>query len=101
VKKELVAKKGTGLGISGVGSAVLGSNTLNVAQHPSNFSILNTGLVVSVTHLLIGIAQGVPFPQHVYNITGLVLHDIEVPLQPKNPLSHVSKQTSPQQLAFF
>ena len=55
-------------------SSVLGASTLQVAQQPSNFSSLNTLLVVVILgSLLIGIASGVfPLPQ-VYNTIGLVL----------------------------
>ena len=53
---------------------MLGASTLQVAQQPSNFSSLNTLLVVVILgSLLIGIASGVfPLPQ-VYNTIGLVL----------------------------
>jgi hypothetical protein len=87
-------------------SCVLGARTLNVAQHPSIFSTLNTfeQTTPSSPHTtfsrVVGILHGVPFPQHVYKITGLVLQPKVVVPQPKNPLSQVSKQVSPQQLAF-
>ena len=80
--------------------------TLKVAQQPSIFSTLNTLEQVAspVPHTtfsrVVGILHGVPFPQHVYNTTGLVLHPRVVVPHPKNPLSQVSKQVSPQQLAF-
>ena len=69
VKNELVASYGKTLD-----SSVLGASTLQVAQQPSNFSSLNTLLVVVILgSLLIGIASGVfPLPQ-VYNTIGLVL----------------------------
>ena len=71
--------------------------TLNVAQFSSSFSILNIGEVtVSSNALEIGKLSGLFIEQHVYNITGLVLHEIQVVPQPKNALSHVSRQLSPQ-----
>ena len=64
VKKELVLSYGNTLVVS-----VFGANTLNVAQQPSNFSNLNTVLVVvTAGSLLIGIASAsFPVPQ-VYSI---------------------------------
>ena len=49
---------------------------------------------------MVGIENGVPFPAVVYRIIGLVLQPKLVVPQPKNPLSQVSRQVSPQQLAF-
>ena len=63
-------------------SCGFGANTLNVQQFPSNFSTLNIleqseqqALTDVLEHTLvlsfsIGILQGVPLPQQVYNITG-------------------------------
>ena len=72
VKNELVASYGNPAVVS-----VLGANTLNVAQQSSNFSSLNTVLVVvTAGSLLIGIARGVPPPEQVYKVTGLVLQKV-------------------------
>lgn len=69
VKKEFVASYGKTLVVS-----VFGASTLHVAQHPSNFSNLNTvEVTVSAGSLLIGIASGVFPVEHVYNTIGLVL----------------------------
>jgi hypothetical protein len=69
VKNELVASYGKVL----VGS-VLGASTLQVAQQSSNFSNLNTLLVVvTVGSLLIGIASGSLPVAQVYKTIGLVL----------------------------
>ena len=89
VKKELVLSYGNILVVS-----VFGASTLNVAQQPSNFSNLNTVLVVvTAGSLLIGIAiASLPEPQ-VYIVTGLVLKN-RLLLWPKNPLSQVSRQQS-------
>jgi hypothetical protein len=69
VKNELVA-------INGYedSSLVLFASTLQVAQHPSNFSILQTlDVSVSVELLLIGILIGVEQEPQQYNTIGLVL----------------------------
>jgi hypothetical protein len=72
VKKEFVASYGNADAVS-----VFGANTLNVAQQSSNFSNLNTVLVVVIVgSLLIGIANGVPALEHVYNDIGLVLQNV-------------------------
>ena len=72
VKNEFVASKGYPLVVS-----VFGANTLNVAQHSSNFSSLNTVLVVvTAGSLLIGIANGVEALEQVYSVTGLVLQNV-------------------------
>lgn len=69
VKKEFVASYGNTLDWS-----VFGASTLQVAQHPSSFSSLNTVEVVdTVGSLLIGIASGVPLLLQVYSTIGLVL----------------------------
>ena len=101
VKNELVATYGIKVSVvSG-----FGAKTLNVAQQPSIFSTLNTleQVTPSSPHTtfsrVVGILHGVPLPQHVYNITGLVLQFNVVAPHPKNPRSHVSKQVS-LQLAF-
>lgn len=88
VKKELVDEKLP---------SVFGNKTLNVQQHSSNFSTLNTFEQLSpeqiaVLSFSVGILKGCPL--HKYNITGLVLHVNELEPQPKNPLSQVSKQVS-------
>jgi hypothetical protein len=73
-----------------------------VQQLPSIFSTLNTDeqVVVSVqpvvVSLLIGIVQGVPLPQHVYKVTGLVLQIKQLGPPPSIGLSQVSKQLSGQ-----
>jgi hypothetical protein len=91
VKKEFVGSYGKELVVS-----VFGIRTLKVAQQPSTFSILKIlEVVVSRGSLLIGILQGTPLPQHVYNITGRVLQFTELVQHPKKPLSQVSKQASP------
>ena len=69
VKNEFVATYGYILPCSG-----FCSRTLNVAQQPSSFSILNTVEVVPFSVLVVGIAHGVPLLPQVYSITGLVLH---------------------------
>ena len=80
--------------------------TLKVAQQPSIFSTRNTleqdpGVVEQSTlSLVVGMVQGVPLPLQVYNVTGLVLQPTVVVPHPKNPRSQVSRQQSPQQLAF-
>ena len=86
-------------GISVSSEFVFGANTLNVAQEPSSFSILKTlEHDVSPGHVIfsltVGMLHGVPFPQQVYSITGLVLHNKVLALQPKKPLSQVSKLLS-------
>ena len=54
--------------------SVFGASTLNVAQQSSNFSNLNTVLVVvTAGSLLIGIASGSLPVAQVYNTIGLVL----------------------------
>ena len=69
VKNELVASYGNALD-----SSEFLVSTLHVAQHPSNFSSLNTVDVVDIVgSLLIGIASGVPLLPHVYSTIGLVL----------------------------
>jgi len=97
VKKELVAKKG--LVSSQV--SVLGASTLQVAQQPSNFSILQTQEVCvhsgpwhALSFLFVGKLNGILFDPQRYNTTGLVLHFIEAILHPKKPRSQVSKQVS-------
>ena len=77
------------------------AKTLNVQQHPSVFSTLNTELVVSVSLLLTGILQGVPFPLQVYNIIGRVLHITQLVPPPKAGLSQDSKQLSGQAYPSF
>lgn len=75
-----------------------GANTLNVAQHPSTFSTLNTDEHVTPavpqgsSVLVVGIDHATPFPQHVYSMIGRVLHRTVVVPHPKKPRSHVSKQ---------
>jgi len=84
------------------GSVVSGFvvRTLKVAQHPSIFSILKTFEHTTpsspqvTSSFVVGMLHGVPLPEHVYNMIGLVLHISEVVEQPKNPLSHVSRQLS-------
>ena len=89
VKNEFVASNGNPVVVS-----VFGANTLNVAQQSSSFSNLNT-VDVSVTagSLLIGIANGVEPPEHVYSVTGLVLQNV-VQFWPRKPLSQVCKHVS-------
>jgi hypothetical protein len=54
-----------------------GVSTLNVAQHPSNFSNLKmVEVVVSVGSLLIGIASGALVDPHIYSVTGRVLNRV-------------------------
>lgn len=97
VKNEFVATYGI---VADVVVSGLSANTLNVAQHPSIFSILNTfeHTTPSSPHvtfsLVVGILHGVPFPLHVYNIIGRVLNVKLVVVFPRNPLSHVSRQLS-------
>jgi len=97
VKKLLVATYGI---VSTSVVSGLGANTLNVAQHPSTFSTLNTfeHVTPSVPHttfsLVVGMLHGVPFPQQVYNIIGLVLQPIVDTEHPKKPRSQVSKHAS-------
>ena len=97
VKNEFVATYGI---VADVVSSVFSAKTLNVAQHPSIFSTLKTFEHVTPSSpqttfvLVVGILQGVPLPQQVYNTTGLVLHANEVVPQPKNPLSQVSRHVS-------
>ena len=101
MKNELVAT----YGVKDVGSG-FSASTLNVAQHPSIFSTLNTFEQVTPSSpqttfsRVVGTENGVTPPEHVYKITGLVLHPKVVVPHPRNPLSQVSKQVSPQQLAF-
>ena len=72
VKNEFVASNGNPLVVS-----VFGANTLKVAQHSSNFSSLNTVLVVVIAgSLLIGIVNGVEALEQVYNVTGRVLQKV-------------------------
>jgi hypothetical protein len=97
VKNELVATNGIVALVSG---SVFGAKTLKVAHPSSIFSTLNTvDVSVSVGSLLIGIASGVLQHPHKYKVIGLVLQFKLVVEHPKKPLSHVSKQDSPQ-LAF-
>lgn len=97
VKIELVATYGFKLVVSG-----LSARTLNVQQFPSIFSTLNTDEQVTVseqaavTSLVVGILHGVPLPQHVYSITGLVLHIKQFAPPPSIGLSQESKQLSGQ-----
>mgnify|MGYP006939909194 CR=1 FL=1 len=76
------------------------AKTLNVAQQPSTFSTLNTLEHVApaspqtTLSFVVGMLHGVPFPQQVYNIIGLVLHPTVDTEQPRKPLSQVSKQLS-------
>ena len=94
VKKELVATYGIVVSVvSG-----LAANTLKVAQQPSIFSTRKTLEHVTPSSpqvtfsLVVGILQGVPLPQQVYSITGLVLQLSVVAPHPKHPRSHFSKQ---------
>lgn len=97
VKKEFVATYGT---LAVDAGSVLGAKTRKVAQLPSNFSTRKTleqfvyGSLQSIFSFEIGIFHGVPLPQQVYNITGLVLQTSELAPHPKNPLSQVSRQFS-------
>ena len=98
MKNEFVATYGV---VAAVAGSVLVAKTLNVAQFPSSFSIRNTleqEASLAVLQLMfsfeIGIFHGVPLPQQVYSITGLVLHTSELAPQPKKPLSQVSKHFS-------
>ena len=102
VKNEFVATYGFSVSVvSG-----FGAKTRNVAQQPSIFSTRKTleqlpGVVVqSILSLVVGIVHGAPLPLQVYKVIGLVLQLKVVVPQPKNPRSQVSKQQSPQQLAF-
>jgi hypothetical protein len=71
----------------------LATNTLNVAQFSSNFSILNTvDVTVSSGSFDIGIANLVLQQQLVYIVIGLVLQQHAGVPHPKHLLSHVSKQ---------
>jgi len=71
VKNEFVVSNGNTEVVS-----VFGASTLNVAQHSSNFSNLNTvEVVVSPGALEIGIASGVLPEEQVYRVTGLVLQN--------------------------
>ena len=103
VKKLLVATYGN---VAATVVSGFGARTLKVQQHPSTFSTLNTleqvtpGVPQVTSVLVVGISQGVPLPQQVYNITGLVLQPMHVGDPPKNPLSQESKQCSLLQLAF-
>lgn len=104
VKNELVAMYGIVLQQLGSG---LSARTLNVAQFPSIFSTLNTQeqqpfplslacgfeQVIELS-LQTGIVQGVPFPQHVYNITGRVLQIKQFGPPPNIGRSQESKQFS-------
>ena len=103
VKKLFVAIYGIELQQLSCG---FGANTLKVQQFTSNYSTLNT-LEQSVQHALtcvfehtlvlsfsIGILHGVPLPQHVYNITGLVLQTKQLGPPPSIGLSQESKQLS-------
>ena len=84
----------------------LSANTRKVAQHPSIFSTRNTfehttpSSPQTTSSLVVGILHGVPFPQQVYSIIGLVLHPTVETLHPKNPLSQVSRQQLSEQFAF-
>lgn len=106
VKNELVAMKGF---VTLVVGSVFSASTRKVPQFPSTFSTRKTGeqesFVVPAIHvifsLVVGIDQGLPLAQQVYNITGLVLAPIVVAGVPRNPRSQVSRQPSPQQQAFF
>jgi len=97
VKNEFVATYGDTTLVVG---SVLGANTLNVAQQPSTFSTLNTFEQVTpasphvTSSFVVGILHGVPLPQQVYNITGLVLQPTVDTEQPKKPRSQVSRQVS-------
>lgn len=99
VKNEFVAIYGI---VAAVAASGLSANTLNVAQHPSIFSILNTleQTTSSSPHVtfsfVVGILHGVPLPQQVYNMIGRVLKVKLVAVFPKNPLSQVSRQPSSQ-----
>lgn len=99
VKNALVATYGI---VAFVATSGLSARTLNVAQFPSIFSILNTFEQTTFSSpqvtfsLVVGILQGVPFPADVYNMIGRVLNTKLVAVFPKNPLSHVSRQASPQ-----
>ena len=84
----------------------LAAKTLKVAQQPSIFSTLKTLEQVApaalqlMFSLVVGMLHGVPLPQQVYSITGLVLQlNVETP-QPKKSRSQVSRQDSLEQLAF-
>ena len=103
VKNEFV-------GTYGLATSVVsgfGARTRNVAQHPSTFSTRNTFEQVTpaspqvTSSFTVGILHGVPFPQQVYNITGLVLQlsGAEIP-HPRKPRSQVSKHVSLLQFAF-
>ena len=103
VKNEFVATYGLATSVvSG-----FGARTRNVAQQPSIFSTRNTLEQVTPTFpqvtssFVVGILHGVPFPQQVYKITGLVLqlNGVVIP-QPRKPLSQVSRQLSALQFAF-
>lgn len=99
VKNEFVAIYGI---VADVVVSGLSANTLNVAQHPSIFSILNTLEHTTpdsphvTSSLVVGILHGVPFPEHVYNMIGRVLKVKLVAVFPRNPLSQVSRQLSSQ-----
>lgn len=92
--------------VDAVSVSVFSASTLKVAQHPSIFSTRNTLEQVTPSSpqttlsRVVGILHGVPLPQHVYNIIGLVLHPMVDMLHPKNPLSQVSKQQLSEQFAF-
>lgn len=103
VKNEFVATYGFSVSVvSG-----FGAKTRNVAQQPSIFSTRKTleQVVPTFSQLIssfvVGILHGVPLPQQVYKITGLVLqlNGVVTP-QPRNPLSQVSRQLSALQFAF-
>ena len=95
VKNEFVATYGI---VAAAPASGLSANTLNVAQHPSIFSILNTlehttpASPQVTSSLVVGILHGVPFPEQVYNMIGRVLKAKLVVVFPKNPLSQVSGQ---------
>lgn len=97
VKKLFVATYGI---VSTSVVSGFGASTLNVAQHPSTFSTLNTfehvtpAVPQTTSSLVVGIDHGVPFPQQVYNTTGLVLQPNVDTEHPKKPRSQVSKHAS-------
>ena len=74
--------------------SVLLARTRHVAQQPSSFSSLKTvDVVFTAGSLLIGIANGVEPPEHVYKTIGLVLQKV-LQFWPKKPRSQVCKQVS-------
>jgi hypothetical protein len=84
-------------------SSGLSASTLNVQQLPSSFSTLKTVEQLSpiacpeqlvVTFLVVGILQGIPFEEQVYNMTGLVLQTRQLDPPPNIGRSQESKELS-------